>query len=303
MMRIGIDLGGSKIEGIGLTAEGEERARVRVGTPRGDYAGTLDAIVEVVAHLEIGLGGRASVGVGIPGVVEPATGLVRKASSTWLVGHPMAQDLGRRLDRPVRIENDANCFAVSEATDGAGAGAAVVFGAVLGTGCGGGLVMHGQPWPGRNAIAGEWGHTPLPWPADSERPGPVCPCGQSGCLETWISGPGVAADHARATGQHCTPDAITAAAQSGDAGARASLARFFDRVARGLVTVLSIVDPDVVVIGGGLSRIDRLYRELPALIDRWSFTGHLETPIRPARHGDSSGVRGAAWLWPPGVAG
>ena len=301
MIRIGIDLGGTKIEGIALDGAGRELARRRVATPRGDYDGTVAAIAALVAELEgRSGGGRASVGVGIPGTISPATGLIKNANSVWLIGRPFDRDLAAALGRPVRLQNDANCLAVSEAADGAAAGAGVVFAAILGTGCGGGIVIDGRPLTGANAIAGEWGHSPLPWPADDERPGPPCYCGQHGCLETWVSGPGLAADHARASDQALSAEAIAAAAEAGDVAAAASLARLEDRLARGLATVINLLDPDIIVLGGGLSNIGRLYRNLPARLGAWCFSDQIATPVRPARHGDSSGVRGAAWLWRPG---
>jgi fructokinase len=302
MARLGIDLGGTKTEGIVLDDQGRELARRRVATPRGDYDATLATIVQLVATLEhqAGTGGGASIGVGIPGALSPATGLVKNANSTWLIGRPFDRDLAAALGRPVRVANDANCLAVSEATDGAGAGAAVVFAIVLGTGCGGGIVAHHRGLTGANAIAGEWGHSPLPWPADDERPGPPCYCGRRGCLETWVSGTGLAADHARVTGPTLDAATIAAGAAAGDPAARATLARHHRRLARGLAVVVNLLDPDVIVVGGGLSRLDSLYRELPGLLGEWCFSDTLTTPIRPARHGDSSGVRGAAWLWPPG---
>lgn len=300
MNRIGIDLGGTKIEGIVLDADGNQRARRRVPTPRGDYAGTVQAIAALVAGLEQETGGgRASVGLGIPGIVSPRTGLVKNANSTWLIGRPFDRDLSAALGRPVRVENDANCLAVSEAADGAAAGAAVVFAAIVGTGVGGGIVVHGRPLTGRNAIAGEWGHSPLPWPGMDELPGPPCYCGKAGCLETFASGPGVAADHARVTGETLTAADIAARAAAGDGAARATMDRLAGRLGRGLATVVNLLDPDVIVLGGGLSNIPYLYEALPAVVERHAFSDTIDTPIRPARHGDSSGVRGAAWLWRP----
>ncbi len=300
MTRIGIDLGGTKTEGIVLDDDGRELARRRVPTPRGDYHATIATIGDLVAMLEQETGGRATVGIGIPGALSPATGLVKNANSTWLIGRPFDRDLAVALGRPVRLANDANCLAVSEATDGAGAGAAVVFAAILGTGCGGGIALQGRVLTGANAIAGEWGHSPLPWPRDDERPGPACYCGRQGCLETWVSGPGLAADHARVTGQTLDAVAIAARAEAGDRDAMATLTRHRHRLARGLATVVNLLDPDVIVIGGGLSKLDALYREVPGVLAGWCFSDTLVTPIRPARHGDSSGVRGAAWLWPLG---
>ncbi|CBS91169.1 manno(fructo)kinase (plasmid) [Azospirillum lipoferum 4B] len=276
-------------------------ARHRVPTPKGDYDGTVATIRALVARLEgvIPAGGKATVGLGIPGAISPASGLVKNANSTWLIGRDFTRDLVQALGRPVRIENDANCLAVSEATDGAGAGCGVVFAAILGTGCGAGIVVHGRPLGGRNAIAGEWGHNPLPWPTDAERPGPACYCGKHGCLETFVSGPAVAADHLAATGEAL--DAATILSRADDApGCAATAERLVGRLARGLAAVTNLLDPDVIVLGGGLSNADLLYDRLPAAMEPWAFTDRLDTPVRRARHGDSSGVRGAAWLWRPG---
>jgi len=305
MIRIGIDLGGTKTEGIALDRDGNQMARRRVPTPRDDYAATVRTIVQLVAALEAECGAtaKASVGVGIPGIISPATGLVKNANSTWLIGHPFDRDLATALGRPVRVENDANCLAVSEAADGAGAGCPVVFAAILGTGCGSGIVVHGRPLSGRNAVAGEWGHNPLPWPRawphGDERPGPACYCGKHGCLETFVSGPGFAADHHAATGETLAAEEIIARAAAGDPAARASFDRLTDRLGRGLAAVVNLLDPDVIVLGGGLSNVDALYAALPPLIERWAFSDRIDTPVRRAVHGDSSGVRGAAWLWRP----
>ena len=300
--RIGIDLGGTKTEGILLDRQGNELSRHRVPTPKGDYDGTVATIRNLVARLEgvIPAGGKATVGLGIPGAISPATGLVKNANSTWLIGKDFTRDLVQALGRPVRIENDANCLAVSEATDGAGTGSGVVFAAILGTGCGAGIVVHGRPLGGRNAIAGEWGHNPLPWPTDEERPGPACYCGKRGCLETFVSGPAVAADHLAATGEALDAATILARAAGGDSGCAATADRLVGRLARGLAAVANLLDPDVIVLGGGLSNADLLYDRLPAAMESWAFTDRLDTPVRRARHGDSSGVRGAAWLWRPG---
>ncbi len=298
MIRIGIDLGGTKIEGIALDRAGREVARRRIATPRGNYTATVAAVVDVVAWLEHQAGcGQASVGVGIPGTISPATGLIKNANSVWLIGRPFDADLAAALKRPVRLQNDANCLAVSEATDGAGAGATIVFAAILGTGCGGGITVNGHVLTGANAIAGEWGHSPLPWPDDHERPGPDCYCGRRGCLETWVSGTGLAADHARIAGEHLTAEAIAARAKAGCLVASASLSRLEHRLARGLATVMNLLDPDVIVLGGGLSNITRLYTTLPPLLSAWCFSDQISTRVLPANHGDSSGVRGAAWLW------
>lgn len=294
-MRIGIDLGGTKIEGIALAPDGAELARRRIPSPARDgYRAVLAAIVNLVADLESDTGRRGTVGIGMPGAISPATGLVKNANSTCLIGEALDRDLADRLGRPVRLENDANCFALSEATDGAGCGAAVVFGVILGTGVGGGLVVHGRALRGATAISGEWGHNPLPWPADDERPGPACYCGKHGCIETFLSGPGLARDH----GGRDDARAVVAAADAGDDLAAATLDRWLDRLARSLATVINIVDPDVVVLGGGLSNVDRTYIQLPALLPRYVFSDVVATPVVKARHGDSSGVRGAAGLWP-----
>jgi fructokinase len=295
-MRIGIDLGGTKIEGIALGGDGRELARRRVDTPR-DYAGTLDALAELVAHLDGAAGARGTVGIGIPGAITPA-GVVKNANSTWLIGHPLGRDLEARFGRPVRVMNDANCFALSEAADGAGAGAAVVFGVILGTGVGGGVVVDGRCLVGPNLVAGEWGHNPLPWPTDDERPGPACYCGRSGCIETFLSGPGLARDHEAHTGQTMTTHAIVRAAADGDDAARASLARYHDRLARSLATVVNVLDPDVIVLGGGMSNVPGVAEAAQAALGRWVFSDTVVTRVVRNRHGDSSGVRGAAWLWP-----
>ena len=303
-MRIGIDLGGTKIEGIVLGPDGAERARRRAATPGGKYGGTVAAIAEMVAALaqESGLGPDTPVGVGIPGAVSPASGLVKNANSACLIGQPLDADLAAALGRPVRLANDADCFAVSEAADGAGAGMDVVFGVILGTGVGGGLVVRGRPLAGPNAIAGEWGHNPMPWPMAEdgldERPGPQCYCGQTGCIETFLSGPGLARDFETRSGAALDPRAIAAAAAAGDAVAEATLARYERRLARALASVINVVDPDVIVLGGGLSNLERLYVSVPELWQDWVFSDLCETPLRKNRHGDSSGVRGAAWLWP-----
>ena len=293
--RIGIDLGGTKIEAVALGADGAELLRPRISTP-GTYEGTITGIAGLVADCEQRLGGTGSVGVGIPGVISPATGLVKNANSIALNGHKFDRDLASALGRPVRVDNDANCFALSEASDGAGAGRRVVFGVIVGTGCGGGVIVDGRPITGRNRITGEWGHTPLPWPGEGEQPGPLCWCGKHNCLELWISGTGLARD--------CDgPDArsasgIPARAASGDVVARDALARHVDRMARGLAVVVNVLDPDVIVLGGGLSNMDHLYTELPQLLRRYVFSDFVDTPILRNTHGDSSGVRGAAWLWP-----
>jgi fructokinase len=298
-MRIGIDLGGTKIEGLAIDERGAERQRLRIPTPRGDYPAIVKAVASLVGDLEAAQGQKATVGVGIPGAVSPATGLVKNANSVELIGHPLDRDLGKALAREVRVANDANCLALSEATDGAGAGAPVVFGVILGTGVGGGIVVNGGILVGRHAIAGEWGHNPLPWPRDDERPGPPCYCGRAGCNETFLAGPSLARDHGRHTGRDLKAPEIAAAAEAGDAQALATMARYEDRMARALAVVINVLDPDVVVLGGGVSNIERLYREVPLLLPKYVFSDKVATPIVKAKHGDSSGVRGAAWLWPP----
>jgi fructokinase len=299
---VGVDLGGTKIEALALAPDGREIARLRVPTPAGSYPDTLAAIAGLVAQLDREAGQRGTVGVGIPGIISPATGLIKNANSVCLIGHPLDRDLEALVERPVRFANDADCFALSEASDGAGAGAHSVFGAILGTGVGSGLVYAGQLVRGPNAIAGEWGHNPLPWPRiwphGDERPGPTCYCGRPGCIETFLSGPGLARDHAAATGQTISPEAIVAAADAGETEAQASLHRYADRLARALATVINIFDPEVIVLGGGMSKVAWLYDEVPRRWGKWVFSDRVDTKLRPPVHGDSSGVRGAAWLWP-----
>jgi fructokinase len=297
-LRIGIDLGGTKIEGIALDRDGTVQARRRIATPSGDAAATITAIAELVKSIERTLGAQFSVGIGTPGALSPATGTLRNSNSVCLNGLALDRLLAGALNRPVRIANDANCFALSEAVDGAAAGADIVFGAILGTGVGGGIVTHGRLLQGQHAIAGEWGHNPLPWPESSELPGLPCYCGRSGCIETFLSGPALAADHLAHTGRIASAEAIAAAATAGDGGAGASLARYIDRLARALAGVINLLDPDVIVLGGGLSNIAALYREVPARWGRYVFSDVVTTRLVPPRHGDSSGVRGAAWLWP-----
>ena len=299
-MRIGIDLGGTKTEAIALADDGSIRSRRRVPSPRGDYAATVIAIRDLVAAIEAEAGSVGPLGVGIPGTISPATGLIKNANSTWLIGHPLDRDLAAATGRAVRLANDANCFALSEASDGAGAGHRVVFGAILGTGCGSGIVVDGRPLTGPNAIAGEWGHNPLPWPQPDELPGPLCYCGRHGCQETFLSGTGLALDFRKATGRDLDGPAIVAAATDGDTAAEAALQRYEHRLARGLAAILNLLDPDIVVLGGGLSNQDRLYQNVPRLWAPFVFSDTVTTPLVKNRHGDSSGVRGAAWLWPPG---
>jgi fructokinase len=300
-LRIGIDLGGTKVEGIALDGE-REVARTRVPTPRDDYDATIDAIRALVATLEQATGGRGSIGVGIPGTIAPATGLVKNANSVWLIGRPLLRDLESRLGREVRIANDANCFAMSEATDGAAAGSDMVFAVIVGTGTGAGLAIRGQVLAGANGIAGEWGHNALPWPDGEECEGPSCYCGKRGCIETYLSGPAMTADHERHTGRRETPTDIALAADRGDPSAAATMERYQHRMARALASVINVLDPDVIVLGGGMSNIDRVYDEVPRLWTNWVFdatgtTPDVRTRLVRAKHGDASGVRGAAWLW------
>ena len=298
-MRIGIDLGGSKIEAVALADDGSERFRRRVPTPQDDYAGTITAIARLVAEIRRIAVNGVSIGIGIPGTLSPETALVKNANSVCLIGRPFDRDLAAELGQPVRVTNDANCFALSEATDGAATDAGIVFGVILGTGVGGGLVVSGRVLDGPNAIAGEWGHNPLPWPADDERPGPACYCGMKGCIETFLSGPGLERDHRATTGETRGAAEIADLAERGNRAADATLTRYEDRLARALATVINVVDPDVIVLGGGLSNIERLYRTLPGLLPAYVFSDSVRTRVVPPHHGDSSGVRGAAWLWPP----
>jgi fructokinase len=301
-MRIGVDLGGTKIEAVALADRGEVLARRRVPTPHGDYAATVRAVADLVAAVEAEVGGGGSVGIGTPGAVSSRTGGMKNCNSTWLNGRPLAHDLERALARPVRLANDANCFALSEAVDGAARGAEVVFGVILGTGVGGGVVIRGRPLEGANAIAGEWGHNPLPWPRDDERPGPPCYCGRSGCIETWLSGPGLAADHLRTSGLNVDAAAIAAGAAAGDASCAATMERYAERLARSLAHVVNILDPDVVVLGGGVSNVASLYARVPAQWGGYVFSDAIATRLVRNVHGDASGVRGAAWLWNDAVA-
>jgi fructokinase len=296
-MRIGIDLGGTKIEAIALGEHGEVLLRRRIAAPRDNYEATLGAMVTLVRETELEIGRTGSVGVGIPGTISADTGLVKNSNSTWLIGRPLADDFPRMLGRPVRFANDANCFALSEATDGAAADADVVFGAIIGTGTGGGIVVHRRVLSGRNAIAGEWGHNPLPSPREGEWPGPPCYCGKSGCIETFLSGPGLARDYLASGGPSLSAEDIAARADLGEGLALGSLARYEDRMARALASVINVVDPDVIVLGGGLSNISRLYGSVPSLWKPFVFSDSIGTALVRAAHGDSSGVRGAAWLW------
>lgn len=297
-MRIGIDLGGTKIEGIALDANGIECARLRVPTPRGDYEGTLAAIREVVNAIESKTGKKGTVGLGIPGAVSRMTGLVKNSNSLCLIGKPLQADAEKILERPIRMANDANCFALSEASDGAGAGARCVFGVILGTGVGGGLVVHGEGLEGPNAITGEWGHNPLPWPRLDEYPGEICYCGKHGCIETWLSGPALERLYALRAREKVKAQDIAQRAQAGERNARDLLELYVDRLARALASIINVIDPDVIVLGGGVSNIASLYRDVPAKWGEYVFSDRVDTRLLQARHGDSSGVRGAAWLWP-----
>jgi fructokinase len=297
-VRIGIDLGGTKIEGIALDDLGQTRVRRRIAAPRGDYGETLRAVTGLVAVIESELATVATIGVGIPGTISPVSGLVKNSNSTWLNGTRLAHDLPKLLERPVRFANDANCFALSEATDGAAAGASSVFGVIVGTGTGGGIAIDGRVLVGTNAIAGEWGHNSLPWPRPGESPGNGCYCGRSGCIETFLSGPGLSRDYEAASGNKATPEEILVAAARGELNATLCLERYEDRFARALASVINVVDPDVIVLGGGLSNIDRLYSTIPSRLGAFVFSDMVVTRVVRAMHGDSSGVRGAAWLWP-----
>lgn len=297
MLRIGIDLGGTKIEVLALDGAGREVFRKRIPTPQGDYAATLRAAATLVAEAEREIAARATVGVGMPGTLSLVTGLVKNANSTCLIGQPLKQDLELALGREVRLANDANCFALSEAVDGAGRGAAVVFGVILGTGVGGGIVVRGEVLEGANAIAGEWGHNPLPLPQGADLPLPACYCGRAGCVETYLSGPGMAREHRARTGQELDPPRIAARAAEGDPDCEATLARYEERLARALGSVINVLDPDVIVLGGGMSNLARLYEGVPRLWSRYVFSDHVATRLARNAHGDSSGVRGAAWLW------
>ena len=296
-MRIGIDLGGTKTEIAAYDAAGRELLRRREPTPAQDYAATLALIARLVADAERKLGQQATIGIGTPGALSPATGLMRNSNSTCLNQHPLKQDLQRALGREVRLANDANCFALSEAVDGSGAGATSVFGVILGTGVGGGIVINGRVIDGPNAIAGEWGHNPLPWPEDDERPGAPCYCGNRGCIETFLSGPGLARDYAQRSNSALSAEMVVARSNQ-DAIAAQALVRYENRLARALATLINVLDPEVIVLGGGLSNIKRLYTRVPELWGRWVFSDVVCTRLARNRHGDSGGVRGAAWLWP-----
>ncbi|MBI4696675.1 MAG: ROK family protein [Gammaproteobacteria bacterium] len=297
MKRIGIDLGGTKTEGILIDARGRELARHRVPTPARDYAAIVDTVAGLVATLDAEAGMACPVGIGMPGAISTLTGGVKNANTTVLIGKPFAGDLAAELARPVIVENDANCFALSEARDGAAAGADPVFGVIIGTGTGGGIVVGGRVLRGANAIGGEWGHNPLPWPAADELAGRPCYCGKSGCLETFLSGAGLVRTYRDIGGTGCDASEVAARAAAAEALAEEALGRYADQLARGLANVVNVIDPAVIVLGGGLSNIGALYRDVPRLLREYAFSDHLVTEIHPARHGDSSGVRGAAWLW------
>ncbi len=299
VLRIGVDLGGTKIEGIALDGGGRTLARVRVPTPAGDYDATVFAVRDLVLRLEAEAGGSASVGVGTPGSPSPQTGLMRNCNSVCLNGRALQADLERALGRAVLVANDADCFALSEATDGAGAGARSVFGVILGTGTGGGIVVDGRLLAGPNGVAGEWGHNPLPWVRDDERPGPACYCGKHGCIETFLSGSGLTRAYAATAGREIPAAEVTRlATEAGDAAALAALETYADRLARGLASVVNVLDPDVIVLGGGLSNVAGVYRRVPEIWGRYVFSDVVRTRLCPPLHGDASGVRGAAWLWP-----
>ncbi len=296
-MRIGIDLGGTKIEGIALDDDGEQIWRQRINTPAGDYEATLQAIADLVMQIETETGNKASIGIGTPGALSPRTGLLRNSNSVCMNGKPVKQDIEQKLSREIRISNDANCFALSEAIDGAAQGAAVVFGVIIGTGTGAGIVVNGHVLEGPNAIAGEWGHNPLPWPEDDERPGPACYCGKRGCIETFLSGPGLSQAYENLSSTRMSAIDIVARAKAADPVAVRCIEAYEDRMARSLAHVINILDPDVIVLGGGMSNIRRLYGNVPQLIKKYVFSDVLNTRLLAPKYGDSSGVRGAAWLW------
>jgi fructokinase len=296
-MRLGIDLGGTKIEIIALAADGTERLRRRVATPRNDYRNTLQSIINLVDETENELGMQGSIGIGTPGAISPVTGLLKNANSVWLNGQAFKQDLESLLGREIKVSNDANCFVLSEATDGAAQTAEIVFGVIVGTGTGAGIAIRGHILTGTNAIAGEWGHNPLPWPKHDESPGPRCYCGNRGCIETFLSGPGMSADFCRVSSRYLDSKDIVAEALRGDAQAEACLQRYELRMARSLAHVINILDPDVIVLGGGMSNLARLYQNVPAIWGKYVFSDKVTTRLVPPRYGDSSGVRGAAWLW------
>lgn len=299
-MRIGVDLGGTKIEAIAMQENGDIVVRRRIATPSGGMQATLIALQSLIQQVEEQAGQCGTIGIGMPGAISPATGLIKNSNSVCLNGQAFVQELETLLGREVRVANDADCMTLSEAVDGAGQGAQTVFGMILGTGVGGGIVVQGQLLQGPNAIAGEWGHNPLPWPNQSELPGPGCYCGKSSCIETWLSGPGLCRDYAQENGQQLPAEAIVQAAEQGDERANRAMRRYEDRLARSLASVINLLDPQVCVLAGGMSNIQRLYREVPARLQDYVFSDRVDTLIKPALHGDSSGVRGAAWLWPAG---
>ena len=296
-MRIGIDMGGTKIEGIALADSGEELLRIRIKSPRHDYEATVEAITGIVHRIEAETDQKGTVGIGIPGAISPQTGLVKNANSTWIIGRQFDVDLEKAMARKIRLENDANCLAVSEAVDGAGAGAKVVFAIIIGTGCGGGIAIDQKVHGGLHSIAGEWGHISLGWMRPEEYPGVDCYCGQRGCLETFISGTGFENEYEKQTGVHKSGQEIAELLEQNDVDAEKVAQIYENRLARAIATAVNIMDPDVLVLGGGMSNLSRIYKNLPALVQKWTFGGEFTTPIRPAKHGDSSGVRGAAWLW------
>ena len=296
-MRIGIDMGGTKIEGIALADSGEELLRIRIKSPRHDYEATVEAITGIVRRIEAETDQKGTVGIGIPGAISPQTGLVKNANSTWIIGRQFDVDLENAMERKIRLENDANCLAVSEAVDGAGAGAKVVFAIIIGTGCGGGIAIDQKVHGGLHSIAGEWGHISLGWMRPEEYPGVDCYCGQRGCLETFISGTGFENEYEKQTGVHKSGHEIAELLEQNDVDAEKVAQIYENRLARAIATAVNIMDPDVLVLGGGMSNLSRIYKNLPALVQKWTFGGEFTTPIRPAKHGDSSGVRGAAWLW------
>lgn len=297
MVRIGIDLGGTKTEVVALGHNNQELIRERVPTPKDDYGAIIRTVVGLVVDVETRLGRKGTIGIGTPGASSRATGLLKNSNSICLNGRPLHGDLQEALGRPIRMDNDANCFALSEALDGAAAGHDVVFGVIVGTGTGGGIVVNGKAIKGINAIAGEWGHNPLPWPRDDEMPGPNCYCGRRGCIETYLSGPGVSNDHQRVVRTKLTPESILAGASRGDPACEATVRRYEDRMARALAHVINILDPDVIVLGGGMSNITRLYENVPRLWGKYVFSDRVDTLLVPPKHGDASGVRGAAMLW------
>jgi fructokinase len=301
-MRIGIDLGVTRIEAVGLNDDGVVVVRRRVVTPGDDYDGTIAALVALVSEIEARTGERCTVGVGTPGATSTASGLLKNADSLWLNGRPLAEDLECAIARPVRLANDAHCFALSEAMDGAAMGAEVVFGVILGTVIGGGIVVRGRPLRGPNAVGGEWGHNPMPWPEPGEWPGPACYCGRTGCIELLLSGAGLTREYQEAGGPDRAAEAIVAAVADGDARAEAVLVHYEQRLARALAAVINVLDPDVIVLGGSLSSSTRLYANVPPLWERFVFSDRVSTRLVPPKHGDASGVRGAAWLWPKAAA-